>query len=252
MANLVCPVCGVPTSLSPVVLEGKGIVLADERLSYSPLAGSVQMITYEGVELRSFSTKQSLVALKAVTDEKYMTVEGVCYAILICQTCGQWFVARKEEESVSPLVTREWTAVYPIPRQPVAEEIPEPIKSEFEEAQLCFAVGAYRACVTICMVALEALWHHQGVSGLNQLKDDGIISARLFDQATEIRLWAGIVKHELIHEPVGTEEAQELLTYLEAIFDTVYVQPARLDALAKKREKLKKDSKPKPSAPPVM
>ena len=77
---------------------------------------------------------------------------------------------------------------------------------------------------------------------LNDLKNKGIISSRLFDQATEIRLWAGVVKHELIHETVTREETEELLTYLEEILHNVYVRPTCSAALAKKREQVKKST----------
>jgi len=161
------------------------------------------------------------------------------YGIMVCQSCEEHFVAEKEHD--------EWSAVYPIQHKPVAEEIPEPIHSEFEEANLCFAIGAYRACVSMCMTALEALWQQQNASGLNDLKKEGTISSRLFDQATEIRLWAGIVKHELIHETVTKEETEELLTYLEEILYDVYVRPARSAALAKKRKQVEKANKSKAS-----
>ncbi len=220
--KLVCPLCGVYTSFSPLLLKGKGVLVdnSDENNVY-----------YRDV------------ALRAMIDDHYMPIpsERTCYAILTCTACGGWFVAKKQQYE------EEWLAVYPIPHKPVAEEIPEPIDSEFGEANLCFAIGAYKACVSMCMTVLEALWRQQNASGLNDLKGKGIISSRLFDQATEIRLWAGIVKHELIHETVTREETEELLTYLEEILHDVYVRPARSAALAKKREQVEKGANPKPS-----
>ena len=50
----------------------------------------------------------------------------------------------------------------------------EKIKEEFEEASLCFTVGAYRACASMCQRTLESLCQHKQVSGLNQLKEDGM------------------------------------------------------------------------------
>jgi len=220
--KLVCPLCGVPTPLLPLELKGMGMLLEIYRSS--------------DVHYRE-------VALKAVIDTHYMDMEShdTCYAILTCAACSGWFVAGKQPYG------EEWLAVYPIPHKPVAEEIPEPIHSEFDEASLCFAIGAYKACVSMCMTVLEALWQQQNASGLNDLEGKGIISSRLFDQATEIRLWAGIVKHKLIHELVTKEETEELLTYLEEILHDVYVRPARLAALAEKREQLKKGAKPESS-----
>ncbi len=161
------------------------------------------------------------------------------YGIIVCEACGKYFVAEKK--------LQEWSAVYPIQHKTVATEIPPPIRGELEEANLCFAVGAYRACISMCMTALEALWRDKNASGLNDLKGKGIISAQLFDQATEIRLWAGMVKHKLIHETVQPEETEELLTYLEDILYDVYVQPAHTTALRQKREQVKKDNKSKTS-----
>jgi len=212
LGKLVCPLCGVYTAFSPLLLKGRGVFLAD---------------------LDSSNVYYRDVALRAMIDADYMTPRDTQYAILTCEACGGWFVAKKHRYE-------EWLAVYPIPHKPVAEEIPEPIHSEFGEANLCFAIGAYKACVSMCMAVLESLWQQQNASGLNDLEGKGIISSRLFDRATEIRLWAGIVKHKLIHELVTKEETEELLTYLEEILHDVYVRPARLAALAEKREQLKK------------
>ena len=92
----------------------------------------------------------------------------------------------------------------------------------------------------MCEVALEAVWREQGAAGLNDLRDKGIISRRLFDQANEVRLWGNVAKHELIAQPISREDAEELLTYLEDILDDVYVKPKRRAALKEKREQLEK------------
>ncbi len=45
-------------------------------------------------------------------------------------------------------------------------------------------------------------------------------------------------KHQLIMEPLTSEDAEQLLGYIEIILNEVYVEPKRLDALAKKRKEL--------------
>lgn len=221
MGKLICPHCGSFTAFSPARVSGRGIDLEASSESRT-VWGDVQI--------------SAVVPFKYGYDEE-------SYAILVCRACMGYFVAKRERFAQED----NWSAVYPIQHKPVAEEIPEPIHSEFEEANLCFAIGAYRACVSMCMTALEALWQQQNASGLNDLKKEGTISSRLFDQATEIRLWAGIVKHELIHETVTKEETEELLTYLEEILYDVYVRPARSAALAKKRKQVEKANKSKAS-----
>jgi hypothetical protein len=155
------------------------------------------------------------------------------YAIVRCQGCRGLFVAREEAR-------QRWVAVYPIPRKTAPNEVPEPVKSEFEEASLCFAAGAYNACASMCGIALEHLWNEQAVSDIAELKDKGIISSRLYKRADEIRLWGNLVKHELLPESVTKANAEQLLGYLEILLNEVYVEPKRLDSLTKKREELKK------------
>lgn len=209
MSKLICPLCGDATSFSPVWLRGKGVDLDDSD------------------EKRTFYKK---VMLPAKTDDTPMQDT---YAIIECQACWKRFVAEKKKE--------EWSAVYPIPHKLTSEDIPEPIRSEFEEAHLCFAVRAYRGCLLMCQTALEASWREQRVSGLQELKDEGIISPQLYHQAKEVRLWGNVVKHEQpMPEAVTKEDAEQLLTYLEAILNAIYIEPKRLAALAQKREQLKK------------
>jgi hypothetical protein len=218
MSKLICPHCGSFTAFSPAQIRGEGVLLDKSSDEYTHW-GEVQ--------------------ISAVVPNKYEPDEEG-YAILVCLSCSNYFIAKREKYAGKD----NWLAAYPIQHKPVASEIPEPIKSEFEEANLCFAVGAYKACVTISMIALESLWQQQKASGLNELRDRGIISPRLFDQATEIRLWARLVKHEpTFSETVAREEAEELLSYLEEILHDVYVRPTRSATLAEKRKQVKKGNK---------
>lgn len=209
MGKLICPYCSDATAPIPFYFK------ATVALSNKRLAAFVDGYPYVDGITQAITMPES---------------DQPTYGIMACQSCQKHFVAKEEADG--------WLAVYPLQHRPMANEIPEPIKSEFEEANLCFAIGAYKACLAICMVALESLWRHQNASGLNDLKAKEVISSRLFDRATEIRLWAGLVKHEFIHEMVTKEETEELLTYLEEILHDVYVQPARLAALTEKRKQI--------------
>ena len=156
------------------------------------------------------------------------------YAILSCQACENRFVAEK--------VKNEWLAVFPLPHKQINEYIPEPIRSEFEEANLCFTVRAFRASVSMCSAALEAMWREQGVSGLKELKEKGIISKKLFKQADQVRRWANVAKHEPIHEAVTSEEVEQLLSYLEKILDDVYIEEKQLSILIEKLERVEQNA----------
>jgi hypothetical protein len=163
---------------------------------------------------------------------------GTKYAILYCQNCDHHLIVKDTTAGTG------WHSVYPIPSKHVSEDIPQPIGSEFKEASLCFAVGAYMACAAMCQRVLESICQNKNVSGLNKLHEDGIISKNLFEKATEIRLWAGIIKHKPISESVSKEDADKLLTYLDVILDDVYVEPQRLASLGEKRKRMKKKPAP--------
>jgi hypothetical protein len=158
------------------------------------------------------------------------------YGIIVCQACKKLFVAEKKYG--------EWESVYPIMHEPVSQDIPEPMRGELEEANLCFAVGAYRGCLLLCRTALIDLQRHEKVSNLKELKDKGDISDLLYRQADEVRLWANLVGHEVIVSDVAEDDCEELLNYLGAILDAVYVQPAQLATLTQKRNALKKNTEP--------
>ena len=76
---------------------------------------------------------------------------------------------------------------------------------------------------------------------VKELKEKGAISDVLYRQADQVRLWGNMVGHEDISEAITKEDCEQLLTYLEALLDAVYVQPIRLSALTHKRGQLKKN-----------
>ena len=209
MGKLVCPICGAFTSAEPAEFGARVKIERSSGLRF---------------ELGT--------AIAAAYDENRKVTHG----ILDCQACGRRFVGIKDTGS------SEWSAVYPIAAKDVGPEIPEPIRGELKEAYLCFAVGAYRGCVSMCETALEALWRKQKASGLLDLKEKGIISPQLYEQGDEVRLWGNVAKHELVPDVVEKEDAEQLLTYLDAILNAVYVEPERLSRLTQKREQLKESS----------
>jgi hypothetical protein len=214
MSKITCPNCGVATSFSPALISGKGVLVDDSNKIY---------------------TKWGEVRISAITPYVY---EEETYAILVCQSCREYFVAKREKYSQES--SENWIAVYPIQHKVAAEGIQPPIKGEFEEASLCFVVGAYRACLLVCRTALIAMQREQGVSNLKELMGKGAISNILYKQADQVRLWGNMVGHEDIPEAITKEDCEQLLTYLETLLDAVYVQPIRLSTLTQKLGKLKK------------
>lgn len=214
MVKLICPHCGTPAPFTPIYLA----------------EGSVFGYT-EGADLAAKA--------KDVFKAKMpMSIEGDYYAIIECQTCYHCFIAHETYD-------KDWHAVYPLSPKSVSDVIPEPIKSQFKEAWLCFVVEGYRACVAMCQITLESLWQDKKASGLSDLVQNGIISKNLEERANEIRLWGNLTKHKLLTQSVLDEDAKQLLTYLEVVLNDVYVEPQRLEELKKKRDKIKKSKRAK-------
>ncbi|MGD0780855.1 MAG: DUF4145 domain-containing protein [Dehalococcoidales bacterium] len=212
MKTLICPLCGVYTSFNPALVN------LPEHMSYEP--SSIPAVV---------SPVPVFVLGHHVPPRKGLDN----YAIVVCQGCGELFIATNKG-------MEGWVAVHPIPHKMLPIEVPEPIKSEFEEASLCLAIDAYKACMLMCEIALEHLWNQQGVSGLDDLKDKGIISNRLYNRANEIRLWGNLIKHKLLDSSISKDESNQVIGFLELLLHEVYIEPAHLDALTKKRENLKK------------
>ena len=216
---IMCPHCEVFTSFSPVLIKGKGLLIGTSS---------------------DYRDIWEEVAIGAVTDPRNMLVEGICYAILVCQACGKWFVASRSQS------VEEWSAVYPILHRDISEYIPESIKGEFEEALLCFEVKAYRACLLMCRATVEDLQRDRKVSTLKELWQNGTISETFYCQADQVRLWGNLVAHKLIMPQVITkDDSEQLLTYLEAMLDAIYVQPKKLAQMTDKYNQLKKGTDPK-------
>jgi hypothetical protein len=211
--SVICPICNTPTSLESVVIRDEMAYLPDKSTKTNAVYGKA--------------------IVSAVTDDDSPHYES--YGVFTCQACYKRFVAKKNR-----ITDDEWVPVYPIPHKSMSEEVPEPIKEEFEEASLCFAVGAYKACSSMCQRTLESLCQNKQVPRLDELLSSGIISQALFNRAREIRLWAGITKHKPLDEPVSKEDVELLLRYLEDILDHVYVEPNVFDSLVQKRKQLEK------------
>ncbi len=208
--SVLCPICGTKTALSAVVIEDDNAYIVDESSDHHQIYKKARVF--------------------AITDENSQNTH---HGIFRCQDCAERFVAKKHKYN-----DRDWVPVYPISSKQVPQEIPEPVKGEFEEANLCYAVGAYRASISMCQIALEAVWRDKEVSSLKELYEKGTISKHLFNQADEIRRWGNVAKHEPIPDVVEADDIEQLRAYLEAILDHVYVQPVRLAALKQKRQGL--------------
>jgi DNA-directed RNA polymerase subunit RPC12/RpoP len=148
------------------------------------------------------------------------------YALIQCQRCGLASVQTRDDYG-GGFELYEPTIVYPAPRR-LSYTIPEPLRREWEEAQACFDAKAFTACVVMVRRTLEGTCREQGVQertlarSLKELRNRGLIDDTLAEWADALR----VVGNEGAHytgRGVGREDAEDALSFTEALLDNLYV-----------------------------
>ena len=121
--------------------------------------------------------------------------------------------------------------------------VPPPIRRAFGEAQAVLRCGSYLSTALMCRRAVELLAISQGVktrnlaSSLRELKDQGVIDARLFEWADALRLAGNDAAHQDDPEYDMTKaDAEDLAAFTEALIDYVYVYRTRFDEFQARRQ----------------
>jgi hypothetical protein len=134
----------------------------------------------------------------------------------------------------------ELTRLWPSPEKYASHRIPEIIKSSIEEAQTCFKAGAYNACTVMAGRALEGVCRHFGTEktylgpGIRQLREKGLIDARLAKWAEELQRARNLSAHAS-GQRVSKQDAQDLLEFVNAICEYVFVLAQKFDEYITRR-----------------
>lgn len=213
--NVRCPHCQVIVPLSPKrqsghVYTSRGIEICGKFDETTGLTGSALP-----------GTPSPIYA--------YFDLQSYIHWIAECINCHGEFI----------YLTASGKPVWPLPEATVDKEIPEKVAKVFLEAKKAHAVGAETAALLAARTALLRALRELNRLSWKDLVDRGEITSLLYTQANEIRLWANVIGHEDM--PVDAPEPQDveqLLSYLDLLFNTLYVQPAQLQRLREKRQTL--------------
>jgi hypothetical protein len=152
--------------------------------------------------------------------------------------------------SSAALAGQEWYAedtwsdpyrLYPPRLKRLSIAIPPPLRSAYKEALICHKAKAYTAAAIMCRKTLEGLCDNHGAtsrslaSGLRKLKEDGVIDQRLFDWADALRIMGNEAAHGADFS-VDADDAKDVLDFVEAILDYVYVYRKRFDEFIERRQ----------------
>jgi len=163
----------------------------------------------------------------------------------VCTSCDSPIVLYQERDG------GDWgtpTQEYPAADRQLPHSVPQRIRTDFEEAQRCMRSQSYTAGAIMARRVVETLRKEQGYTkgklfdALKSMKDDGVIDSRLYDWADTARE----VGNEGAHEPtpVSREDAEEVLRFVEALVDYLYVFQKRHADFLRRRQAIKEGRDP--------
>lgn len=123
-------------------------------------------------------------------------------------------------------------------------DVPEFIAAAANEAHICLSVDAHRAAVAMARAVVEATAKDHGVAKglliqkIEEMSKQGIISPAMKEAADEIRFAGNEVTHgDLAEEPLDKEDAEEVLSLMDAILLRVYQEPRQVERVRERRMK---------------
>jgi hypothetical protein len=163
-------------------------------------------------------------------------------AVLECVTCHRTLVGFQEQVH-HPDLGEVWThtdRLWPEPKRLISGAIPDIVRISLEEADRCFNAGAYSAAAVMCGRALEGVCVHYKTksqnlySGLKELRDTKVIDERLLTWGDELRKVRNLGAHAST-EKVPRDDARDVLNFLHAICDYVFVLSRRFENFMSRR-----------------
>jgi hypothetical protein len=161
---------------------------------------------------------------------------------LKCPSCNTALVGQTEQGvHDGKLFWPDITRVFPNPRRLLGSGIPEIVKRSIDEAERCMQAGAFLAATAMCGRALEAICRHFSTKGnylgpgLKELRDKGIIDARLFEWSEELRDQRNNAAHAT-DEDISAQDASDVLTFTYAIIDYVFLLTLKFEQFQKRKK----------------
>lgn len=158
------------------------------------------------------------------------------YEIAECNGCDFFLLVARYAGRIIAIWPKELPQV-------VDERIPEKIRVDFEEANACFAVDAFRAAATMTRRALQNICLDKGAKGgdlidqIDYLLDKGVITKELSSWAHEVRTVGNDGAHPNELATVERDDARDILDLLEQFCRVLYIAPSIAAERRKAREK---------------
>jgi hypothetical protein len=159
-----------------------------------------------------------------------------------------WFFSRCPKCKIALLAAQEDYGgekspifrVYPPGEKTLSYAVPDGIKKSFVEAQACFKAQAFTACALMCRKTLEGICVHHSVKSralaamLKELKDQGLIEARLFEWADALRMSGNEAAHDTA-VVISSAEARDLIEFTEALIEYLFTYRDKFESFKRRR-----------------
>lgn len=219
MTNLgvVCPHCGASTGYAPLTVV-------------------------RAVEVNPGST----LTAERFTATIYNDIKGIFYGVARCYACSAAYVVKGLTSSPSNpdggVTSGSIEIIWPSYYRAVAEEIPTPVKEALQDASAALGGGSIiGAMLALRTSVIRALRERKTTleleeSSLKALVDAGLIARHTFEGSDVARRVANYVGHEEpdVSKIFTKPEAEEFYEYVDALFDELYVKPARIESYQNK------------------
>jgi Domain of unknown function (DUF4145) len=158
----------------------------------------------------------------------------------MCTSCQSPFVLYQEREN------DDWgipTQEYPQADRQLPWSVPQSIRDDFAQAQRCMRSRSYTAGAIMARRVVEIIRKDQGFkkgnlnAALKSMKEAGVIDARLYEWADTAREVGNEGAHDTT--PVSREDAEQVLLFVEALVDYLYVFRKRYAQFQQRREALR-------------
>jgi hypothetical protein len=183
-------------------------------------------------------------------------VRPIVYKLLRCAGCGRGGLAAIVYDRRNHTDWKQGELVAFLPRNvdllPLPDALPDELKNEFREAELCGSVQAWRAASALLRSALEKTLKANGFNTgslenkIDQAAADGVITEARSKRAHEdIRVLGNDVLHDA-WRAVTEEEFELAHHYTQRILEDFYDDRPTVEALLTSKGRLK------PAAPPEL
>lgn len=166
--------------------------------------------------------------------------------LLRCPVCDNALLGGSDLIQVGP-DDYDWSnlnRLWPERESQIDWDIPKIARASLLEARICYKAKAYAASVVMSGRTLECVCKHYSArsrnlaTGLKELKEKGIIDDRLFQWGEELRKHRNISAHAT-DEIISKEDAKDLLDFVNAICEYVFVLTERFNKFMKRKAKAK-------------